>query len=59
MSILRVYIEKNIGEDTLVIDTEVDDNIDEKEAAETARDVFFDECNYEWEIIKDKDIEKR
>lgn len=40
MSILRVYIEKNIGEDTLVIDTEVDNNIDEKEAAETARDVF-------------------
>ena len=38
MSILRVYIEKNIGEDTLVINTEVDDNIDEKEAAETARE---------------------
>ena len=41
MSILRVYIEKNIGEDTLVIDTEVDDNIDEKEADETARDIFL------------------
>ena len=41
MSILRVYIEKNIGEDTLVIDTEVDDNIDRKRSRmKLTRDIF-------------------
>ena len=40
MSILRVYIEKNIGEDTLVIDTEVDDNIDEKKQMKL-QEIFF------------------
>lgn len=50
MKILKVYINKNIGQ-TTVLEIEVDDDITEDEADEIAKDEFFNECSYEWELL--------
>lgn len=51
MKTLRVYIEKNNGE-TMIEDVLVSDDIKEDEAEETAKEIFFNECSFGWEIIK-------
>lgn len=50
MKILKVYINKNIGQ-TTVSEIEVDDDITEDEANEIAEDEFFNECGFDWELL--------
>lgn len=50
MKILKVYINKNIGQ-TTVSEIEVDDDITEDEANEIAKDEFFNECGFDWELL--------
>lgn len=56
MKILKIYINKNIGQ-TTEVEVEVDDDITEDEAEEIAKDEFFNECGFDWELI-DKRNEK-
>lgn len=51
MKILKIYISKNIGV-TTELEVEVDDDITDDEAEEIARDEFFNECSYEWKLLK-------
>lgn len=54
MKILKIYINKNIGQ-TTEVEVEVDDNITEDEAEEIARKEFlnemFNDGGYDWELI--------
>ena len=50
MKILKVYINKNIGQ-TTVSEIQVDDDITEDEANEIAKDEFFNECGFDWELL--------
>ena len=50
MKILKVYINKNIGQ-TTVSEIEVEDDITEDEANEIAEDEFFNECGFDWELL--------
>lgn len=56
MKILKIYINKNIGQ-TTEVEVEVGDDITEDEAEEIARDEFFNECGFDWELV-DKRNEK-
>lgn len=56
--ILRVYIDINHGTSE-IIDIEVDDNIEENRAEEIAKDKFFNECNYGWEFLENKDDKRK
>ncbi|WP_181972285.1 hypothetical protein [Megamonas rupellensis] len=57
MKILKVYIYKNIGE-TIELEIEVDNNITEDEAEEIAKDVFFNECSFGWELVDANNINR-
>lgn len=50
MKILKVYIYKNIGK-TTELEIEVDNDITKDEAEEIARDEFFNECGFDWELV--------
>lgn len=53
MKILKIYVNKNIGQ-TTEIEVQVDDDITENEAEEIAKDEFFNECSYEWELLDEQ-----
>ena len=50
MKILKFYIYKNIVK-TTKLEIEVDNDITEDEAEEIARDEFFNECGFDWELV--------
>lgn len=57
MKILKVYIYKNIGE-TTELEIEVDNNITEDEAEEISKDVFFNECSFDWKLVDANNINR-
>lgn len=57
MKILKVYIYKNIGE-TTELEIEVDNDITEDEAEEISKDVFFNECSFDWELVDANNINR-
>lgn len=57
MKILKVYIYKNIGK-TTKLEIEVDNDITEDEAEEIARDEFFNECGFDWELVDTNNVNR-